>query len=92
MLIGTGGFSSVYKGILDQEEANQVAVKVLNLRQKGASKSFIAECKALRNIRHRNLVKIITCCSSMDYKGNEFKALVFEYMSNGSLENGLTQS
>ncbi|KAL5570604.1 hypothetical protein UlMin_027179 [Ulmus minor] len=86
MLIGTGGFGSVYRGILDQEEANQVAVKVLNLRQKGASKSFIAECNALRNIRHRNLVKIITCCSSMDYKGNEFKALVFEYMSNGSLE------
>ncbi|PON32511.1 Serine/threonine protein kinase [Parasponia andersonii] len=88
MLIGTGAFGSVYKGVLDHEE-NIVAVKVLNLHQKGASKSFIAECNALRNIRHRNLVKILTCCSSQDYNGNEFKALVFEYMSNGSLEKML---
>ena len=44
---------------------------------------------ALRNIRHRNLVKVLTCCSSMDYSGNEFKALVFQYMLNGSLEKWL---
>ncbi|PON32513.1 Serine/threonine protein kinase [Parasponia andersonii] len=88
MLIGTGAFGSVYQGVLDQEETI-VAVKVLNLHKKGASKSFIAECNALRNIRHRNLVKILTCCSSEDYNGNEFKALVFEYMSNGSLEKRL---
>ncbi|XP_024032010.1 probable LRR receptor-like serine/threonine-protein kinase At3g47570, partial [Morus notabilis] len=88
MLIGTGSFGSVYKGILGQEE-NPVAIKVLNLQQKGASKSFIAECNALRNIRHRNLVKILTCCSGMDYNGNEFKALIFQYMSNGSLERWL---
>ncbi|KAM7462651.1 hypothetical protein LguiA_030772 [Lonicera macranthoides] len=45
-----------------------VAVKVLNLQREGASKSFMAECKALRNIRHRNLVKIITSCSSIDFE------------------------
>ncbi|XP_061999828.1 probable LRR receptor-like serine/threonine-protein kinase At3g47570 [Rosa rugosa] len=88
-LIGSGSFGSVYKGILDQEENKAVAIKVLNLQQKGASKSFTAECNALRNIRHRNLVKILTCCASMDNNGNEFKALVFEYMSNGSLEEWL---
>ncbi|KAM6575423.1 hypothetical protein CsatA_023750 [Cannabis sativa] len=88
MLIGTGSFGSVFKGILDQEE-NVVAVKVLNLNQKGASKSFIAECNALRNIRHRNLVKILTCCSSIDFNGDDFKALVFEYMRNGSLDKWL---
>ncbi|XP_040361959.1 putative receptor-like protein kinase At3g47110 [Rosa chinensis] len=87
--IGSGGFGSVYKGILDQQENNVVAIKVLNLEQKGASKCFVAECNALRNIRHRNLVKILTCCSSTDYNGNDFKALVFEYMSNGSLEEWL---
>ncbi|PON76729.1 GPCR kinase [Parasponia andersonii] len=59
MLIGTGSFGSVYKGILDDEE-NPVAVKVLNLQQKGACKSFIVECNALRNIRHKNLIKILT--------------------------------
>ncbi|KAF3455302.1 hypothetical protein FNV43_RR05750 [Rhamnella rubrinervis] len=86
-LIGSGSFGSVYKGVLDQERS--VAVKVLNLQQIGASKSFITECNALRNIRHRNLVKILTSCSSTDYSQNEFKALVFEFMTNGSLEKWL---
>ncbi|XP_024020483.1 probable LRR receptor-like serine/threonine-protein kinase At3g47570 [Morus notabilis] len=83
-----GSYGSVYKGILDQEE-NIVAIKVLHLQQKGAEKSFIAECNAVRNIRHRTLVKILTCCSSVDYHGNEFKALVFEFMPNGKLEKWL---
>ncbi|KAM7462591.1 hypothetical protein LguiA_030712 [Lonicera macranthoides] len=87
-IIGLGSFGSVYKGILDQDEM-VVAVKVLNLQHYGASKSFKAECKALRNIRHRNLVKIITSCSSIDFNGNDFKALVYEFMPNGSLERWL---
>nr|DAD39400.1 TPA_asm: hypothetical protein HUJ06_013723 [Nelumbo nucifera] len=76
---------AVYKGILNQVD-KVVAIKVLNLQQPRASKSFMTECSALRNIRHRNLVKILTSCSSLDSKGNDFKALVFEFMSNGSLE------
>ncbi|XP_075648387.1 LRR receptor-like serine/threonine-protein kinase EFR [Castanea sativa] len=84
-LIGSGSFGSVYKGDLDGN-GTLVAIKVLNLQQKGASKSFMAECNTLRNIRHRNLVKIITCCSHMDHCGNEFKALVFKFMTNGSLD------
>ncbi|GAU41455.1 hypothetical protein TSUD_237050 [Trifolium subterraneum] len=87
-LIGSGSFGSVYRGNLLLED-NVVAVKVMNLQKKGAHKSFIVECNALKNIRHRNLVKILTCCSSIDYKGQEFKALVFDYMKNGSLEQWL---
>ncbi|OIT33064.1 putative receptor-like protein kinase [Nicotiana attenuata] len=87
-LIGSGGFGTVYKGTLGPN-GMVVAVKVLNLQQEGASKSFIAECQALRNIRHRNLVKVIIACSSTDFKGNEFKALVYQYMPNGSLEEWL---
>ncbi|KAF7814810.1 putative LRR receptor-like serine/threonine-protein kinase [Senna tora] len=90
-LIGSGSFGSVYKGRLESEN-KFVAVKVLNLQKKGAHKSFISKCNALKNVRHQNLVKIFTCCSSIDYKGLEFKALVFEYMSNGSLENWLHPS
>ncbi|XP_028954441.2 probable LRR receptor-like serine/threonine-protein kinase At3g47570 [Malus domestica] len=89
-LIGAGSFGSVYKGVLDDDDKAQlVAVKVFNLLRHGASRSFIAECEALRNIRHRNLVKTITVCSSVDFHGNDFKALVYEFMDNGSLEEWL---
>ncbi|WJX56058.1 Vacuolar protein sorting-associated protein 18 like protein [Trifolium repens] len=87
-LIGSGSFGSVYRGNLVPED-NVVAVKVLNLKKKGANKSFIVECNALKNIRHRNLVKLLTCCCSTDYKSQEFKALIFYYMKNGSLEQWL---
>ncbi|XP_047324817.1 probable LRR receptor-like serine/threonine-protein kinase At3g47570 [Impatiens glandulifera] len=86
-LLGKGTHGSVYKGILTSGgQENVVAIKVFDLQGHGANKSFTAECKALRAIRHRNLLKIITSCSSIDFQGRDFKALVFEYMSNGSLE------
>ncbi|XP_074326150.1 uncharacterized protein LOC141664156 [Apium graveolens] len=87
-LLGEGRYGSVYKGILEPLQ-EIVAVKVLKVEVHGANKNFIAECETLRNVRHRNLIKIITACSSADYKGNDFKALVFEYMTNGSLDNWL---
>nr|XP_010930449.3 putative receptor-like protein kinase At3g47110 [Elaeis guineensis] len=87
-LVGTGSSGFVYKGKLDGEE-KFVAVKVFNIQQVGALESFKTECEIIRNVRHYNLVKIITSCSSMDSSGNDFKALIFEYMPNGSLEEWL---
>ncbi|KAK2633225.1 hypothetical protein EUGRSUZ_L00172, partial [Eucalyptus grandis] len=87
-LLGVGSFGSVYKGLLDQTQL-VVAIKILDLTCDGASKSFIAECEVLRRIRHRNLVKVLTACSGFDFNGNDFKALVYEFMSNGSLDEWL---
>ncbi|RHN77917.1 putative protein kinase RLK-Pelle-LRR-XII-1 family [Medicago truncatula] len=84
-LVGTGSFGSVYKGSLLNFE-KPIVVKVLNLKTCGGAKSFKAEREALGKMKHRNLVKILTCCSSVDYKGEEFKAIVFEFMPKGSLE------
>ncbi|EOY19208.1 Serine-threonine protein kinase, plant-type, putative [Theobroma cacao] len=58
-LVGSGSFGSVYKGILE-ESGVVIVVKVLNLLCRGASRSFMAECETLKNIRHRNLVKVLT--------------------------------
>ncbi|XP_048538054.1 probable LRR receptor-like serine/threonine-protein kinase At3g47570 isoform X2 [Triticum urartu] len=85
-LIGCGRYSSVYRGKLVEDEI-EVAIKVFNLETRGAHKSFIAECNVLRNVRHRNLVPILTACSSIDSTGNDFKALVYEFMPRGDLHN-----
>ena len=87
-LIGVGSFGSVYKGILDQYK-HTVAIKVLNLGCHGASKSFKAECEALRNNRNRILVRVLTACSGVDYQGHDFKALAYEFMGNGNLDEWL---
>ncbi|KAG8090015.1 hypothetical protein GUJ93_ZPchr0011g28111 [Zizania palustris] len=88
-LLGSGTFGSVYKGNLGDESTEAVAVKVLKLQAPGALRSFTAECEALRNLRHRNLVRIVTSCSSIDTRGHDFRAIVFDFMPNGSLEGWL---
>ncbi|CAD6254566.1 unnamed protein product [Miscanthus lutarioriparius] len=85
-LIGQGRYGSVYKGQLFRD-ANVVAIKVFSLETRGAQKSFIAECSSLRNVRHRNLVPILTACSTIDSTGNDFKALVYEFMPRGDLHH-----
>ena len=88
-LVGSGKYGSVYKGRIESEEHHTVAIKVFKLDRLGATTSFLAECEALRNTRHRNLVRVITVCSTSDPIGNEFKALVLEFMVNGDLESWL---
>ncbi|KAK2968360.1 LOW QUALITY PROTEIN: hypothetical protein RJ640_029414, partial [Escallonia rubra] len=73
--------------VLDQgvlSDGIVVAIKVFRLDQEKALKSFETECEVIRNIRHRNLTKVITSCSNLD-----FKAVVLEHMPNGSLEKWL---
>ncbi|KAL7241972.1 hypothetical protein ACSBR1_014530 [Camellia fascicularis] len=81
-LLGTGSFSSNYKEMFLGKMI--FAAKVFKLELDGAFKSFEIECEILCNIRHRNLTKVISSCSTLD-----IKALILEYMPNGTLEKWL---
>ncbi|KAF7091605.1 hypothetical protein CFC21_094167 [Triticum aestivum] len=86
--VGTGRYGCVYKGrMLLKESVITVAVKVFDPEQSGSSRSFVAECKVLSKIRHRNLIGIRTCCS--DLNQNDFKAIVFDFMPHGDLDKWL---
>ncbi|KAF5179285.1 Suppressor of npr1-1 [Thalictrum thalictroides] len=78
--IGRGVFGVVYKGTLD---GVQVAIKVLNNNQlmDNMEKEFKAEVNAMSKTYHRNLAELYGFC--FDPK---MKALVYEYMENGSLD------
>ncbi|KAI9071430.1 hypothetical protein K1719_046611 [Acacia pycnantha] len=81
-LLGRGSFGSVYKAVLPNEKI--VAVKVFDIDMEQSSKSFDVECFDMCNLRHRNLIKIVSSCSN-----DHFKSLIMEFMENGSLDKWL---
>jgi len=79
-LIGAGRFGRVYEGTL--RDGARVAVKVLDPKGGGeVSGSFKRECEVLKQTRHKNLVRVITTCSTAS-----FNALVLPLMPRGSLD------
>ncbi|XP_062225265.1 receptor kinase-like protein Xa21 isoform X2 [Phragmites australis] len=79
---------SVYVGRFKYDKS-LVAIKVFNLNEPGAYESYFIECEVLRSTRHRNLMRPVTLCSTLDTDNHEFKALIFKFMVNGSLERWL---
>ncbi|KAM5553829.1 putative serine/threonine-protein kinase [Rosa sericea] len=82
-LLGSGGFGAVYKGKFSN--GTPVAVKVLNgTSDKGIEEQFMAEVSTLGRIHHINLVGLYGFCFE-----RHLRAIVYEYMSNGSLDKFL---
>ncbi|KAA8520994.1 hypothetical protein F0562_011667 [Nyssa sinensis] len=77
--IGEGGYGPVYKCYLDH---TPVAVKVLRPDAAQGRSQFQQEVEILSCIRHPNMVLLVGACP-------EYGCLVYEYMSNGSLEDCL---
>ncbi|KAL6620562.1 hypothetical protein ACP70R_035701 [Stipagrostis hirtigluma subsp. patula] len=78
-VLGRGGFGLVYDGFL--EDGTQVAVKLRSDSSNQGVKEFLAEAQTLTRIHHKNLVSMIGYC-----KDGEYMALVYEYMSEGTLQ------
>nr|XP_040251935.1 probable LRR receptor-like serine/threonine-protein kinase At1g51820 [Aegilops tauschii subsp. strangulata] len=77
-VLGQGGFGRVYDGFM--EDGTQVAVKLRSHSSNQGVKEFLAEAQILTRIHHKNLVTMIGYC-----KDGEYMALVYEYMSQGTL-------
>ncbi|KAJ0963670.1 hypothetical protein J5N97_028792 [Dioscorea zingiberensis] len=82
--LGQGGFGSVYKGRLPGDRL--LAIKMLH-SSKSNGEDFINEVSTIGRIHHVNVVKLIGFCSD----GLE-RALVYEYMPNGSLDKYIFSS
>ncbi|OWM82679.1 hypothetical protein CDL15_Pgr002254 [Punica granatum] len=82
-LLGTGGFGSVYRGILPTSKL-EIAVKRISHNSKQGIREFVAEIVSIGRLRHRNLVTLLGYCRR---KGELL--LVYDYMPNGSLDKYL---
>ncbi|XP_066312374.1 LEAF RUST 10 DISEASE-RESISTANCEUS RECEPTOR-LIKE PROTEIN KINASE-like 2.1 isoform X3 [Miscanthus floridulus] len=76
--LGQGGFGAVYKGNL--HDGRQVAVKMLK-DTKGDGEEFMNEVVSISRTSHVNVVTLLGFC----LQGSK-RALIYEYMPNGSLE------
>ncbi|KAJ8751674.1 hypothetical protein K2173_025836 [Erythroxylum novogranatense] len=83
MVIRKGGFGKVFKGVTDGGE-KIVAIKRLSPESGEGHHQYETEIKVLSHLRHVHLVSLIGYC----YQGREM-ILVYEYMTNGTLQEHL---
>ncbi|KAI6678989.1 hypothetical protein NL676_039785 [Syzygium grande] len=93
VMIGEGGFGSVYRGTIkiteDPSKKLEVAVKQLGRKGTQGHKEWVAEVNVLGVVEHPNLVKLVGYCAEDDEKGIQ-RLLVYEYMPNGSVDDHLS--
>ncbi|KAK1303465.1 putative receptor-like protein kinase [Acorus calamus] len=82
LVIGSGGFGKVYKGVL--RDGTRVAVKRAARGSEQGFREFRAEVHLLSRIRHRHLVSLVGYCEE-----RAEMVLVYEFMENGTLKDHL---
>uniref|UniRef100_A0A1J3J2U3 non-specific serine/threonine protein kinase n=1 Tax=Noccaea caerulescens TaxID=107243 RepID=A0A1J3J2U3_NOCCA len=84
--IGRGGFGLVYKGVLP--DGSVIAVKKVIESEFQGDAEFRNEVEIISNLKHRNLVPL-RGCSMVDEDNESQRYLVYDYMSNGNLDDHL---
>ncbi|WZZ19233.1 hypothetical protein YC2023_112322 [Brassica napus] len=84
--IGRGGFGFVYKGVLP--DGSVIAVKKVIESEFQGDAEFRNEVEIISNLKHRNLVPLRGCSMVDDESGSQ-RYLVYDYMSNGNLDDHL---
>ncbi|XP_028786792.1 LEAF RUST 10 DISEASE-RESISTANCE LOCUS RECEPTOR-LIKE PROTEIN KINASE-like 2.4 [Neltuma alba] len=79
-VLGSGAFGEVCKSELSNGQ--QVAVKVLKSLDPGTEEQFKAEVSTIGRTYHINVVTLYDFCSHRDKR-----ALIYEFVQNGSLNN-----
>ncbi|BBN69385.1 suppressor of npr1-1 constitutive 4 [Prunus dulcis] len=82
--LGQGAYGTVFKGKLSSELL--VAVKILNNSNENGE-DFINEVGTMCQIHHLNVVRLVGVCAD-----GFIRALVYEYLPNGSLQNFLSSA
>ncbi|KAJ7951785.1 putative Receptor protein kinase [Quillaja saponaria] len=77
--LGEGGYGPVYKGKLT--DGQEIAIKRLSQSSGQGLEEFKNEAQLIAKLQHRNLVRILGFCIE-----REERILVYEYMSNKSLD------
>ncbi|KAM1099003.1 hypothetical protein TB2_005529 [Malus domestica] len=83
--LGRGAFGTVFKGLFASDNGKFVAVKRLDtMFREGDHPEFKAEVSGIGRTNHRNLVQLLGFCDE-----GHHRILVYEFMSNGSLNSFL---
>lgn len=97
--LGSGAYGAVYKGV--HKHGERIAVKLLHHMPGQDDEQFEKEYSNLASLEHKNIVQLVGYCNETRREYVEYnrkmvlaeetrRALCFEYMSNGSLDNFLS--